>query len=81
MRKEHACVFEYDFCLKGYIKYKNTVDEQLNEIQSRLLDVGSAIATPMRDSSSKKLARVEFRSNRYVFRYMFPAFVFILIPQ
>jgi hypothetical protein len=33
---------------------------QLAEIQSRLLDVGSAVATPADSSSQSKLARVAF---------------------
>lgn len=33
---------------------------QLEQIQSRLLDVGSAVATPMDSSSESKLKRVQF---------------------
>jgi hypothetical protein len=36
---------------------------QLEEIQSRLLDVGSAVATPADSSSQAKLARVAFPSS------------------
>jgi hypothetical protein len=36
---------------------------QLAEIQSRLLDVGSAVATPADSSSQSKLARVAFPSS------------------
>lgn len=38
------------------------IEEQLVEIQSRLLDVGSAIATPLGSSSPEQLARVVFPS-------------------
>jgi len=38
----------------------NGIDEYLTEIQSRLLDLGSAIATPVDSSSQKKLERVSF---------------------
>lgn len=33
---------------------------QIAEIQSRLLDVGSAVATPLDKSSSRKVERVKF---------------------
>jgi len=39
---------------------KNTLEAQLEEIQSRLLDVGSAIATPKSSSSPEQLARAQF---------------------
>lgn len=35
---------------------------QLEQIQSRLLDVGSAVATPIDSSSESKLKRVQFDS-------------------
>jgi cob(I)alamin adenosyltransferase len=38
------------------------IEEQLVEIQSRLLDVGSAVATPQRTSSAAQLARASFAS-------------------
>lgn len=38
----------------------NGLDAELAEIQSRLLDVGSAIATPVTSKSSTKIARVAF---------------------
>ncbi|GMH32827.1 hypothetical protein BSKO_00661 [Bryopsis sp. KO-2023] len=37
-----------------------SLSEQLETIQSRLLDVGSAIATPIPASSDRKLAKVKF---------------------
>jgi len=37
-----------------------TLIERLTEIQSRLLDVGSAVATPLDKSSAGKLKRVDF---------------------
>lgn len=40
-----------------------TLAEQLEVIQSRLLDVGSVIATPAGNSSERKLQRVEFDSS------------------
>lgn len=33
---------------------------QLEIVQSRLLDVGSAVATPMTSASDRKLAKVKF---------------------
>lgn len=36
------------------------IDEQLQEIQSRLLDIGSAVATPISTSSESKIQRVSF---------------------
>lgn len=41
---------------------ESTVDTQIQEIQSRLLDVGSCIATPPESSSESKRQRVEFES-------------------
>lgn len=37
-----------------------SIDEQLQEIQSRLLDIGSAVATPISTSSESKIKRVSF---------------------
>lgn len=42
---------------------ESTVDTQIQEIQSRLLDVGSCIATPAETSSESKRQRVEFESD------------------
>jgi cob(I)alamin adenosyltransferase len=38
------------------------IEDQLVEIQSRLLDVGSAVATPQRSSTAAQLARARFAS-------------------
>ncbi len=45
-----------EFCLVE----RNALDEQLAEIQSRLMDVGSHIATPIRSSDSTKIDRTAF---------------------
>jgi len=37
-----------------------SISEQLQEIQSRLLDIGSAVATPVSSSSESKIQRVSF---------------------
>lgn len=42
------------------VEHRVGIEEQLVEIQSRLLDVGSAIATPLSSSSPEQLARVAF---------------------
>ena len=39
---------------------RGTLAPQLEQVQSRLLDVGSAIATPISQSSERKLQRVSF---------------------
>lgn len=38
----------------------NGIETQIDEIQSRLLDIGSVIATPLSSSSDEQLARVKF---------------------
>mmetsp|Transcript_11949 Transcript_11949/g.24014 ORF Transcript_11949/g.24014 Transcript_11949/m.24014 type:complete len:223 (+) Transcript_11949:122-790(+) len=47
---------------REHIGVQSTVDTQIQEIQSRLLDVGSCIATPPESSSESKRQRVEFES-------------------
>jgi cob(I)alamin adenosyltransferase len=39
--------------------------EQLIEVQSRLLDVGAAVATPTSSSTAERLARVEFEGDHH----------------
>jgi cob(I)alamin adenosyltransferase len=45
------------------IALKVGIEEQLEDIQSRLLDVGSAVATPVDASSIQHLARVTFAAD------------------
>lgn len=47
---------------REHIVEESTVGAQIQEIQSRLLDVGSCIATPPESSSESKRQRVEFES-------------------
>lgn len=48
-------------CLRAQEKAgKQKLTEQLGEIQSRLLDVGSAVATPLESSSDRKIAITQF---------------------
>lgn len=39
---------------------------QLDDVQSRLLDIGAVVATPASTSSAFKLKRVAFEGERYV---------------
>eukprot|EP00963_Diacronema_lutheri_P003463 scaffold283_cov316-Pavlova_lutheri.AAC.33 len=70
-RKKHHMVFEAlgdvdeinsvlglarEHCLDA----KNGIDQKLAEVQSRLLDVGSAVATPATSSAAHKLERTKF---------------------
>lgn len=48
---------------REYCTEEAKLQQQLEEIQSRLLDVGSAVATPADSSSQSKLARVAFPSS------------------
>mmetsp|Transcript_5377 Transcript_5377/g.8342 ORF Transcript_5377/g.8342 Transcript_5377/m.8342 type:complete len:241 (-) Transcript_5377:559-1281(-) len=48
-----------EFCKES----NNGLDSQLEEIQSRLIDVGSAVATPRSSSDPGKLERVKFDTN------------------
>jgi cob(I)alamin adenosyltransferase len=45
-----------EYCLNE----SNTLDEKLAEIQSRLMDVGSHVATPLKSSASSKIQRTAF---------------------
>lgn len=42
----------------------NSLEYQLKEIQSRLIDLGSTIATPLQDTSPEKIAKVKFDENQ-----------------
>jgi ATP:cob(I)alamin adenosyltransferase len=50
----------------GNLASLQSLSEQLAEIQSRLLDLGSAIATPLDSSSPEQLSRVAFPSEMSV---------------
>lgn len=52
-----ALGFAHEYCSQASI---SPTVEQIEEIQSRLLDVGSAIATPLNSGSASKVARVKF---------------------
>lgn len=44
---------------------ENGLEEMLKEIQSRLFDLGAAVATPVQTSSSRKKAYTEVRTNSH----------------
>lgn len=44
---------------------ENGLEEMLKEIQSRLFDLGAAVATPVQTSSSRKKAYTEVRTNTH----------------